>query len=72
MDKFKPTKEQLEGWIEEGLSFSQIEDKCGYSKASINRFCKEYKIERPKPGRKKGYRVSPETRQRMMEAQRRE
>jgi hypothetical protein len=65
--KFKPTKEKLIEWKDAGLSFAEMGQICDYSKSSINRFFHEYKLEPPKTGRKKGFKVSEETRRKMSE-----
>lgn len=68
MDKrFKPTEEQLIKWVSDGLSFRDMKKECGYSISSISGFFDEYGIEKPKPGRKKGFKVSSETREKLRE-----
>jgi hypothetical protein len=69
--RFKPTKEKLIEWRDAGLSFSEMNKLCGYSKASLSRFFDEYKIEKPKPGRKRGFKVSDETKEKLSETMRR-
>ena len=68
--RYKPTKEQLIEWLDAGMSFMDMRNECGYSKSSISRFFDEYKIEKPKPGRKRGYKVSNETKEKLSETMR--
>lgn len=71
MVRFKPSKQQLIEWRDAGMSFSDMKEICGYSKASLSRFFDEYKIEKPKPGRKRGFKVSEETKEKLSETMKR-
>jgi transposase len=68
MQKWKPDKEMLEQWIDEGKSFRQIKGITGFSITTISKWLEEYEIEKPSVGRKRGYKCSTETKRKMSEA----
>jgi predicted transcriptional regulator len=61
------TKDELVELIKEGYTLSKIAEMKGVSVSHISQLCKEYEIERPKPGRAPGYQHSVETRQKISE-----
>lgn len=67
MNRFRPTDEQLKQWDEEGKSYGEIREICGYSEGYISGRYKELKIQK-KVGRKKDFKCTEETKQRMSEA----
>lgn len=66
--KYKPTKEECEECIRNGMSLTQIGDKYHWSTKTISDLFKLYKLERPNVGRPRGYQVSEETRKKMSES----
>ncbi|NMC57881.1 MAG: hypothetical protein GYA51_00585 [Candidatus Methanofastidiosa archaeon] len=65
--RFKPTKENLIEWRDAGMSLNDMKEICGYSKASLSQFFDEYGLKKSKPGRKRGFKVSEETKRKLSE-----
>ena len=65
--RYRPTKEELKQWRDDGLSYKQMKEKCGYSKSMLSKLFKEFQLEPASVGRKKGSKMSGEQKKKLSE-----